>query len=197
MKTIKSLLFILVSFLMFTNLSAQTTLTVKLPNKDSLMNQVSNEVTSKLNTMSMDTLLNDIKGFVPDSTLPFYKEVYGDLKAGAMSIANGLGVAVKELFTILCIQQVVKSIVNMVVLLSMLLLAFWANKVWKNTEFTSDGPNGQGVLFCVIGVICLIMFLFTLFNLTETITGFVNPKFGAIKDITEMASDVKSGRGVK
>lgn len=207
MKKIKSLILILVSMFTFGTLNAQT-IKVELPKIDSITKTVSNiskqveqsdftklkdVVAKQINSFQTDSMMNDIKGLVPDTTLPFYKQVYGDLKAAAVSIANGLGVAIKELFEILCIQQIVKSVVNTLFLIIAILFAVWCRRIFRNAEF--NDLNFHGLLFILIGCSALFFFTYSMYHITETVTGFINPKFGAIKDITEMASQIKNGNG--
>jgi len=205
----KKLILALASTLMLSTSSfaqKNVTVNVPLPNVDSLKKEVSTTVSNTVsdltkslkettNKLEVDSMLGELKGIVPDTTLPFYKQVYGDLKGAAISMANGLGIAIKELFSILCMQQIVKSIVNVLVMIICVLLALWCRRLYKSAKF--DEMNGHGALFLLLGAISIAMFTFSCYYLMETITGFVNPKYGAIKDIVEMASDIKNGRGVK
>lgn len=155
---------------------------------DSLTNKIKPNVNINIQT---DSLTSSLKGLVPDSTLPFYREVYGDLKAASHVMAEGLGVAIKELFDIVVTQQLVKSVTNLVFVLFAILFGYWAFKVGKSTEWYKATGRNVGAVF--LGVTCLFFVIWTFVCVNETVTGFMNPKYGAIKDIVEMASDIKNG----
>ena len=157
---------------------------------DSLINKVKPNLTVNIHA---DSMMSNLRGIVPDSVLPFYKEVYGDLKAGIATIASGLGVAAKELFEVLCVQQVVKSITNISFMIFAILFGIWAYRLGRKINWGGDEISFRGVACTVMGGICLFFSIWTFVNSKETITGFVNPKYGAIKDVVEMASDIKNG----
>jgi len=155
---------------------------------DSLANKLKPNVNINIQG---DSITSTLKGLVPDSTLPFYREVYGDLKAASSAMAEGLGVAIKELFDIVVAQQIVKSITNIVFLLFAILFGFWCYRLGKNLEWNYfSWKNFSCVCF---GILFTFFTIWTFCTAKTTVTGFINPKYGAIEDIVDMASEIKNG----
>jgi hypothetical protein len=160
--------------------------------KSSALDSITNKLKPNINiNLQTDSLTNAIKGLVPDSTLPFYREVYGDLKAASSAMAAGLGVAIKELFEIVVTQQLVKSITNIVFILFAILFGWWCIRLGKTAEWSSG--NWKNVMCVFFGIVCTFFTIWTFACSKETVTGLVNPKYGAIEDIVDMASEIKNG----
>lgn len=122
-----------------------------------------------------------------------FKQMYGDVKQAIQGIAKGLKVGAEHVYIILVRQQVVRSIVYLImVLLTIYFLKSWL-KAYKNKEehwvdYDSD-PTFIGVFRVVQLIISVILLGISIFNIDTIITGFVNPEYGAITDIMEFISD--------
>ena len=90
------------------------------------------------------------------------------------------------MYEVLIKQQIVNSVVLLFVLLTSFLLILNFIKAFKNKEeswLTEDGPNLLGVLRVGQIAVAIIMFLIGIININVIATGFINPEYGAIKDI--------------
>lgn len=139
---------------------------------------------------SVTTVAKDVANVVDTSKIS--KQIYTDVKAGIAGLATGLKVSAEKVWDILVLQQLVYSITA---LLFSIILAIISNtlisrgwKLWQKAKEESryeadfddgiwGGMIGLGILILIVGVI------FTGFNLSSLITGFINPEYGAIQDI--------------
>lgn len=137
-----------------------------------------NAVTATLDTISVKT--KEVATFVDTSSN--FKHVYGDIKAGLVGLAAGLKVGVEHVYTVLIKQQIVYSITWLIIIIALIIFTVIFKKIYiyakdnwvdmSHFMFTLFG--GAGLVIGYITVLC---------NLTTIITGFVNPEYGAIKDI--------------
>ncbi len=161
---------------------------------DKTLDKVGNSADKIANTASnaVSTVYSDSKSSI--------SQVYGDLKDGAKyispkleeaikSLANGLKVGATEVWTIIVQQQYVYSWCILLILLATVgsWIHFWYRYgIWqKSTE--------EGFLFgCILtfGVALSGTFIVG-FHFYDMMTGFLNPKFGAMKTIAEIASQIK------
>lgn len=122
-------------------------------------------------------------------------KVYDDVKTALSGIAVGLKTSAEHVYPILVKQQQVKSITNLSIMgmTTLLFLGLLIGMV-KNFKlyhkvghsFNGDdlGNHASSILLIVFTIICFIILMVVVGNLfSETVTGFVNPEYGAIKDI--------------
>ena len=132
----------------------------------------------------------DAKNTVDTASL--YKEIYTDVKTGLQSLASGLKVGVEHVYSVLVKQQVVKSVGWLIIwILSVFMLINWfrsykSNEVWIVDE---EYPSGLGIIRILQIVIFGIVFIVCLCNIDETVTGFINPEYGALKEIMDFVKD--------
>lgn len=116
-----------------------------------------------------------------------FKMLYSDIKSGLAGLAEGLKVGVEHVYIILVKQQIVKSITWIVVFILLTLSTIVVYKIYKHHPklyIDSYGDIHPGIMFpvlyyCTIAIIFILMFC----NVDTMITGFVNPEYGAIKEI--------------
>lgn len=122
-------------------------------------------------------------------TASLYKQVYGDFKTALVGIADALKVGVEHVYIVLVKQQLVKSIVGVLSIITFIVLIGFSIKPFTkwgdNHNKSSDGASWAVLImgYIVIGIIFLICI-----DLTEIVTGFVNPEYGAMKEIMEWVS---------
>jgi len=127
---------------------------------------------------------------ISDSSMLTFKQVYTDVKSVLVALGESLKVGSEHVYEILVKQQIVDSIVYLIFgLISLYLIISFIKKYKSDEEWTID--NGE--TFTVIGIIRtfqigvgFIMFITLLFNIDTIITGFINPEYGAIKEILDI-----------
>lgn len=148
-------------------------------------------------TTQTDTTLQKteelVDSVIPDSASLTFKEVYCDIKSGIGALASALEVGVNIVYTTLLKQQYVKSIVNIVTYLIGILILFVSYKQFNKKWFIDaiNERHGMWDIYAVFFIIAFSMFIiisiaYFVSSITETITGFINPEYGAIKEILEV-----------
>jgi len=118
-----------------------------------------------------------------------FKQMYADFNSALNTLGNGLKVGSEKVYNVLVKQQLVYSIVGTIALLcSLISLFFWLTKA-KSGEVWAQGSDMTSV-----GIFRGMQFVFSvftlgasIFNIIPIITGYINPDFGAMTDIIEMA----------
>ena len=104
---------------------------------------------------------------------------------------NGIVISTNGFFVI---QQMVKSTVYFVIVLILVLVPltyFKKLRVWAKE--TSDGDNGAWATWVLATIAPMVAGIILFFcTATTIITGYVNPEFGAMKDIVNMAQQVRN-----
>lgn len=138
---------------------------------------------------------------LPDTAKLTLTKVYADVKAGISGLAQSLKVPATHVYEILVRQQVTYSIINILMVLGLficcLLTARYAKITYKGhlalyklrTDRTDadieDTP--KGVLSVILAVISIILggagVIVLCTTMQETVIGFTNPEYGAIKEI--------------
>jgi len=124
-----------------------------------------------------------------DSSKITAKLIYDDAKAGIQGLAKALKAPAEHVYYILIKQQIVKSIVDLVFILVSTVLIFLMIKGWKfinesykNNKIDEDNP-GPVIMGVIISLAIIIFFFSSVADGYEMVTGFVNPEYGAMKDI--------------
>ncbi len=121
---------------------------------------------------------------VVDSSALTYKEVYNDIKSGLSGLSNALKVGSEHVYNTLIKQQLVDSIVYLILLVISILLLLISIRIYiKSTSKDWDNPNPLNLSCIFLFIAGLIMLFLGMFNINNIITGFINPEYGAIKDI--------------
>lgn len=130
---------------------------------------------------------------IPDSTKLTVREVYEDVKAGITGLAAALKTPAEHVYTVLCKQQVVKAFVGIFMFLITILclvtcLRYGSFVVdWEDGEVKENKPSFSAIIstiFGILSIIFIIIFFVGSYHL-DIIQGFVNPEYGAIKDIVD------------
>jgi hypothetical protein len=138
---------------------------------------------------TVKTAVTDGVAFVDTSGL--YRQIYTDVKSGLSGLADGLKVGVEHVYAVLVKQQVVKSITNIIVLFTFVFLAFlFANKVYPWATENEKSSDGFSLVIYGFGIfLILIPAMIEIGTLEKTVTGFINPEYGAIMQIMEWATN--------
>lgn len=128
-----------------------------------------------------------LAGKIPDSTKVTFNKVYADVKEGLSGLAAGLKTGVSHVYEVLVRQQLVISITDLIFLIaSFISIIFWIKAYKSKEEWQSLGvgdATGVGVVRIIQIVISLIILVVAVIYIPDMITGFVNPEYGAIKEI--------------
>lgn len=114
-------------------------------------------------------------------------KVYSDVKAGIIGLAQGLKVGAEEVFIILVRQQIVNSIVWLILLVFSFYITYnWfkalkSDEEWKDES--DDAPTMLGLTRLIQIILSLTLNIVFICNIDNMITGFINPKYGAIMEI--------------
>lgn len=106
--------------------------------------------------------------------------------AAICSLAKSLKQPIEHVYAVLVKQQVVESITNLVIIILAILFAIIGIRFVKHPN--ADWKDGN--VYSTVGGILLFLSALCIFSslleLNDTITGFVNPEYGAIKDISNI-----------
>ena len=145
--------------------------------------------------------IDSVLSNVPDTSKLTLNKVYTDVKEGINGLAQSLKVPAAHVYEVLVKQQVANSITNiclvLFLLISCLLCGRYASITYKAhlVLYKQAGHNSnpdlddtaKGILSCVLTVISVILGISTVFTfcvyMQETVIGFINPEYGAIKEI--------------
>lgn len=147
-----------------------------------------------------DTLTTTAVQVLPDSARLTLSKVYTDVKAGMAGLAAALKVGAEHVYGILIRQQLVNSATNLLLyLISFLALRFCWVIFQRNHRRTKDRDDSwygdaidehAGMLAPIIigGILAIPSAIFFLNSAQQTITGFINPEYGAIMDIIKFVN---------
>ena len=139
-----------------------------------------------------DTIVSKVQESVlksiPDSSALTFKEVYADIKSGLSALGSALKIGSEHVYTVLVKQQIANSIVYTIIFI-ISLLAYFPLKSILMKAWDADKPSNYhdrfgsilAVTFGVIGYVLLI--IYNINNINIIITGFINPEYGAIKEV--------------
>lgn len=152
-----------------------------------------------------DSLIESLKSSVPeipDSSQVTFSKVYSDVKGGIQGLAASLKVGAEHVYGILVKQQVVISVVYLVMLgISILLFVFsirrckkigWSAESyyeshWRDrggfAAWKSDQFGFINVIVIVSTIVSCILFSVGMYHLDTIVMGIINPEYGAIQDI--------------
>lgn len=142
-------------------------------------------------TQSATDIKNSIVSALPDSASLSFNKVYSDVKTGISALASSLKVGADHVYQILVLQQIVNAIMFAFAFIISIVFLFLAYRFWSNTKFgegnnsdTMVGGRITDIIYFVIFFIAGLISLGTgLFHLDVIAMGFINPEYGAIKDI--------------
>lgn len=115
-----------------------------------------------------------------DSSQVTFSKIYSDVKAGIEGLAASLKVGATHVYEVLIRQQLVSSITYLIIYVIGLWSTIYFCKVWHKNDEECETP--LIIIPIILGVLTAFCFLFTI---KSTVTGFINPEYGAILDIIE------------
>lgn len=156
-----------------------------------------------------DTIISNVSKSVlkqlPDSSELTFKEVYSDIKSGLTALGSSLKVGSEHVYEVLVKQQYVYSIVyTLLIILSIILMIICCKAIpklgWRDDYYYQrDWENKGGyegfkktqlgfinIIYIILAIISLIGLIFGFLYMDQIITGFINPEYGAIKEILEV-----------
>jgi hypothetical protein len=113
--------------------------------------------------------------------------IYNDVKEVIQGLSESLQVGAEHVYEIMVIQQYVHSVTYTLIL-------FVSYPLYKLTVFSykrmvtgeQKGKDAPFVAFIFVAFADIIYSLWMLLELKNTLTGFFNPEFGAIKQIMDL-----------
>ena len=119
--------------------------------------------------------------------------MYSDFKQGIVALASSLKVGAEHVYMVLVRQQVVYAITYLIlIIIAFILILNWIKKYKSDEEWaTVQDPTGLGILRLIQILVAVIMMSIGVFHIENIMTGFINPEYGAIQDITDMVKDIK------
>lgn len=135
--------------------------------------------TAQAKSDSLNSQITEIK----DTSQATFDKVYSDIKDGLKGLGSALKVGSEHVYEVLCKQQLVISISLLIMLIVSIIMISISYKMYKNDNILWDDisiPNVFCVFLFLLGLFSLVI---GLLSLDCIITGFLNPEYGAIKDI--------------
>jgi len=110
------------------------------------------------------------------------EQIYQDAKKALSQIGKALAVGGEHVYKVLVKQQVVRSITWTIVSTGffILVLITWAPWWWFNKDKFNEYMNEMFGLPMIASIVFIIVFCF---SVNTIVSGFVNPEYGAIKEI--------------
>lgn len=120
-----------------------------------------------------------------------FETVYNDIKDVVKGLAESLQVGAEHVYEVLVRQQVVISISwTLLFAFIIILIIIWKNTMLKHflrkIEESKYDKADYWVGIVVSTIVLILLLLPPLFHIDVIITGFVNPEYGAIKEIMEL-----------
>jgi uncharacterized membrane protein len=129
---------------------------------------------------------------IPDSTKLTFTKVYNDVKGGLSGLAAGLKTGVSHVYEVLVKQQVVNAVIFLLVgIFSIIFFCITISNI-KKSKWGSSGYswsvkeeefNKNATMTIIFGIFFMISLIVTICNLDTIVGGFINPEYGAIKEI--------------
>ena len=129
---------------------------------------------------------SDTTKVVPDTAKVTLAQVYGDAKEALSGLGQALKVGSEHVYGILVKQQIVNSITWLVMLILFIITTLLSIKLLIYSH-TIDEDWGDSIgTMSIIGIIVSgILLIICICQIDVIVTGFVNPQYGALKDIMD------------
>jgi len=139
--------------------------------------------------------LTESKCSIPYESKVTMSKVYSDVKAGLVGLADGLKTTAEHVYVVLVRQQIVYAVSYTILDLFLIILTifFSLNFIKNNRRFSDSkddwyhddfedhfGSIGMLIISIILGILTIISLSLTI---SDIMTGFINPEYGAIKDI--------------
>ena len=137
-----------------------------------------------------DSAIQSVKEIDTSST---FKAMYSDFKYGITALAASLKVGAEHVYEVLVKQQIVYSIIwTIVLIIGITFISIWLYRYKDEEEEWTDGDaTALGVFRTMQVFLGSILFIIGIMNIDTIITGFINPEYGALKDVIEMVQKIK------
>lgn len=151
---------------------------------------------------TLDSVKTTVESVLPDSTQLTFKEVYNDIKIGLSGLAAGLKVGSEKVYEILVTQQYINGLMFVSILLfGLILFIYWISCFYSKHRYKIKNKynreTGQDENYIdktewndahitkttLLGIISCILLIIGLLYFDVILTGFLNPEYGAIKEI--------------
>lgn len=146
---------------------------------------------TKLITLLLCTAIA-FASFASDSTAvtSLTKEkIYEDAKSALKQLASALEVGAEHVYEVLVRQQVVYSIVHITlyvfISIAIFILFYQGNNLIKINK-SNNHDDAIGWLMIPGGILSIALIIYFFCTISTTVTGFVNPEYGAIKEVMEI-----------
>lgn len=124
---------------------------------------------------------DSVKPPLNDTSQLTLNTVYKDVKEGLKGLGEALKVGADHVYAVLVKQQSVNAITFVVVAIIGMIIIIISTLAAIRVDWEEPNVANIGAL---IGLFCgLIMIFIPLVRINDIITGFVNPEYGAIRDI--------------
>jgi hypothetical protein len=119
-----------------------------------------------------------------DTTKVTEQQVYNDIKSTLNGLSKSLKVGAEHVYEVLIRQQLITSLSKSIFLIISIIALYLFIKIGSKADW--DEPNGKN-LSALVGVsISFIGALMCIIELPNILTGFINPEYGVIKDISNL-----------
>ena len=126
---------------------------------------------------------------LPDTTKLTLGKVYSDVKAGINGLAQSLKVPATHVYTVMIKQQTTRAISDLIfdiVFIALSFILYFAGmKMWRllSVKKTDELESAciMTFIFCVVSTLIAVCSFWS--DYSGIVTGFVNPEYGAIKEI--------------
>lgn len=131
---------------------------------------------------AVTTVYNDVKSIVPD------------IKTALVALAEGLKTTSEKVWDILVMQQYVWSTCYLLIFLSSLFLWYKFGKLFNKMQTDKDDndlyKDSNVAMVIIIGILALSDSIVSALHMSDMLTGFINPEFGALKTIFQMVKNI-------
>lgn len=134
--------------------------------------------------IGMDSFSQDKK----DTTSVTAREVYNDAKSVLKSLGEALKVGSEHVYEVLVRQQITNSVTNVIGMILGLIFSYSLYKFANDKKDPND--DWDDTIYIIPLVMSIIIFACVFIGgsivMQETVMGFVNPEYGAIKQILDL-----------
>lgn len=154
-----------------------------------------------INAIPSDTIYNDVKTLLKDDLKGVVAYTADKGEQGVKYLFNKADTVLNTAYStitkgsihtyqILKTQQLVKSFHHLFYFLlgiAMTFVLFYRVKVYLKENST----EASGFVLVITCILYVVLTIFNAFNFNEMLTGFINPEYGAIKEILELFKKIK------
>lgn len=143
----------------------------------------SNVLANPNDSLSKTMVYNDLKALYKDDVKSLVKFGYSKADTVIGKITRALSYGASESFDILVQQQRIKSIYYLFYWIISISLTISLVKIYKKYSDDATMPDKIQLITGIMIVADIVLIIMNYIHFNEMLTGFFNPKFGAIRDI--------------